>query len=431
MSNLTEVESSQPRRKSLWPVYHLASAYEYTDPAHARRVLDALQAEGLDNYTAPPDLWHNLSMVAARVLHQEMELALVQAGLREWPDNVDLLCDELQLRHTSHYDPVRAKAIWEKLYTMERSKTSPYWRFWVYGAIYHAIELDDRKTALELLNEGLCSVRRDAVMDILRSYRRVLMDSAPESKPESIEKVKEYQQQVLNALEGYYKLGIELGVENAYVLATDLAKLYQERAAQPYIPSHGAMAEDSSAKPDRKDYLEEAWRYLDLAEKLYTGSPNHPIWDIYEVRARILMAQRRYGESLKFLSSLPQARFNSNPSLSAMLKLASMMTGEKPAELVNISSQEGIDQMLQKLFENDGALLISAARQSPQVRILLRRITEQLGENVEQTQEIPLERALETVIPYLFGDNGEGLLNLAQQNPTVRTILLRINEQLK
>ena len=93
MPDLPDTQAPQPTRKSLWPIYHLASAYEYTDPARARQVLDTVQAEGLDNYTAPPELWHNVSMVAARVLHQEIELALIQAGLREWPDHIDLLCD--------------------------------------------------------------------------------------------------------------------------------------------------------------------------------------------------------------------------------------------------------------------------------------------------------------------------------------------------
>ncbi len=424
---------SNIERKSLWPIYHTVSGLEYVDPTRARQLLDAIWKEGLDNYTAPPDLWHNISMVAARVQHQEVELDLIRSGLREWSDNVDLLCDELQLCHSSHYNPARAKEIWNQLNAMDRAKTSPYWRFWVYGAIYHATELDDRKTALALLDEGLRSVKRDALMDILRNYRRVLVDSAPESLLEDEERVKEYQHQVVETLERRYKLGVDLGVENAYVLATDLAQLYQEQAGK--IPNNisvqDTLTTSVATELSENYYLNQSWNYLNLAERLYTGSPNHPIWDIYEARIRILMAQRKCGDALKFLSSLPQARFNRNPSLHSMLKLASLITGEKIPELVNIASQEGLEQMLNKVFENSGALLLEAVQQNEPMRTVLKHVLEQLGETISTTEEITLEKAMERAIPFLFGDDGEGLLKMAQQNPAVRAILLNIVNQLQ
>jgi len=421
-----------PPRKLLWPVYHAVSTFEYTDFARARQILDTILAEGLDNYTAPPDLWHNLSMVAARVLHQEAELALVQAGLREWPDNIDLLCDELQLRHTSHYDPTRAQEIWNQLYAMDRIKTAPYWRFWVYGAIYHATELNDRKTALNLLDEGLQHVRRDSLMDILRNYRRILVDSAPETPLKDLEEVKEYQRQVVETLEQRYQLGIELGVENAYVLAFELSRLYQERAGQiPNIEaSEPNVAEDTSAQTGKDYYLDRAWGYLDLAERLYTGNPNHPIWDIYEARIRILMAQRRYGEALKFLSSLPQSRLNRDPSLYSVLRLASLMTGEEAPELVNVASQDGMIQVLGKLLDNDGYPLTQIARENPTIQATLKRVVNRLEQGTDE-KPVTLEKALEIVVPYLFGNEGEGLLSLSQQNPPLRDILLAVVRKLE
>jgi len=374
---------SDTQRKSLWPFYHEVEIYEYTDPRRARELFNQILEEGLDNYTAPPDLWHNVAMVAGRVNHREAQLAFVQAGLREWPDNVDLLCDELQYRHSSHYDPEKAKEIWSKLTEMPREATSPYWRFWVYGAIYHARELHDPKTALELLDEGLKWVTRDALMDVLRSYRRALVDSVPSELLEDREQVIAYQRQALRILEDRYKLGLALGVENGYVLAVELARLYQELAGMGMIGSSvissTAERENSIGEQnlDREiDYLDKALEYLDLAERLYTGNPNHPVWMIYEARIRILMAQRRYGDALKLLRSLPQSRLRGDPSLATMLRLASLMTGEKIEEEM---SESDFMSALSAILDNNGELLFRIASQNPAVSSVLRHVVQRLG----------------------------------------------------
>ena len=185
------------------------------------------------------------------------------------------------------------------------------------------------------------------------------------------------------------------------------------------------VSEDTSAQTGKDYYLDQAWGYLDLAERLYTGNPNHPIWDIYEARIRILMAQRRYGEALKFLSSLPQSRLNRDPSLYSVLKLASLMTGEEVPELVNVASQDGMAQVLGKLLDNDGYPLTQIARENPTIQATLKRVVSRLEQGAEE-KSVTLEKALEMVVPYLFGDKGEGLLNLAQQNPALRDILLDV-----
>jgi len=113
-------ETHAPQRKSLWPFYHEVSQYEYANQQKARELIDRILEEGLDNYTAPPDLWHNTAMVVGRVKHTVAQIAFVESGLREWPDNVDLLCDELQYRHTNHYDLQKAAAIWQRLEELPR-----------------------------------------------------------------------------------------------------------------------------------------------------------------------------------------------------------------------------------------------------------------------------------------------------------------------
>jgi len=241
-------------RKSLWPFYYEVERFEFADPRRARELFDQILIEGLDNYTASPDLWHNAAMVAGRVEHREAQLALVEAGLREWPDNVDLLCDVLQYSHTSHYDRERAKQIWQKLSDMPKEVTGPYWRFWVYGAIYHARELYDPKTATELLDEGLKWVTRDTLMDILRSYRRVLVDSTPLEQFDDQDQVTAYQHKVLKILEERYKLGIDWGLENGYVLATELARLYQEQVGRSLVdlsPRNDVASGDQTPSPEQ------------------------------------------------------------------------------------------------------------------------------------------------------------------------------------
>ena len=377
-SNRKSLPDYPGNRQSLWPFYYEVAQYEYTDPEQAGRLFDQVLEEGLDNYTASPDLWHNSAMVAGRVQHRTAQLAFVKAGLREWPDNVDLLCDELQYRHTSHYDIDKAQEIWQKLNAMPRETIGPYWRFWVYGAIFHAVELCDPKTGLDLLDEGLKWVKRDGLMDILRSYRRVLVDSTPLDQIEDQIQLVAYHKRALKILEERYRLGIELGVENGYVLATELAQLYQEQAGT--VPS--SAPPDSDEQPieppssGKDDYLQKALEYLDLAERLYTGNPNHPVWEIYEARARILMSRHRYGDALKVLSSLPHKR-QREPSIATMLKLAELMTGEK-IETREEQGAASLSETLTALLQNDGELLFKIAFENPGVASVLRSIVQRL-----------------------------------------------------
>jgi hypothetical protein len=173
-------------------------------------------------------------------------------------------------------------------------------------------------------------------------------------------------------------LGLGIGVENGYVLAVELARLYQEQAsggALDRLELKGNEEDEQSLHTSSNHYLQRALQYLDLAEILYTGDPNHPIWEIYEVRARILMAQRRYGDALKLLSSLPQSRRN-ELSIATMLNLAIRITGEKIE--TDESDSSSFSELLSSLFQNDGELLFRIASQNPQVARVLRNVVQRL-----------------------------------------------------
>lgn len=361
------------RSKLLWPFYREVDGLEFSNQPKARERFDQILAEGLSQYTGPPDLWHNIAMTAGRVNHYQAQLAFVEEGLREWPDNVGLLCDALQYRYSTFFNLTQAHLLWQKLESMPRDQTGPYWRFWVYGAIYHATILHNPAKALQLLDDGLLAVKRDGLMDILRTYRRVLIDSVPLRKIDSIDQLAAYHQEALSILEARYQMGINLGIENGYVLAQDLARLYQERA--------GIEADHAIASSERDMYLRKALEYLDLAEKLYTGDPNHQVWDIYVQRVRILAAQRKYGEALKVLRSLPERIRESDPSLATMYRLAAYVTGEdidkQPSDETTEASSL-LEAALQRIFANDGAILFEIAKQNPNIAQILRRIVRNL-----------------------------------------------------
>ncbi len=371
----TRATCNKPRQrtKKLWRIEREARQHEFTQPAASRTVLDGILGE-LDTYDAAPNTWHTVAMIAGRVNHHEARLAVIQAGLRQWPDDIDLLCEEMQMltQPTEGFDPALGRTKWDALSGLDRTRTGPYWRFWVYGAIYLARWLNQPKDALEFLDEGLAHVNRDSLMDVFRSYRRVLVDSVPVRTLDSEDTVRKYQEWATKTLQERLSLGLQLGLENGYVLATELARLYQERATAS----------------ERDENLNTALTYLDTAERLYTGSPNHPVWEIYIPRARILIALRRHGDALKLLRSLP-SHVRDEPSIETLLRLASLTTGE-PLDTDSSDDRSPMEQVasaLPLLLANDGALLLNIAHQHEDVGAAILSIAQRLVDSQPRTAE--------------------------------------------
>lgn len=167
-------------------------------------------------------------------------------------------------------------------------------------------------------------------MDILRSYRSVLVDNVPSSSRRltDLSSVETYHTYIFETLESRYLLGLKLGVENDYVLARDLARLYQERAG--FIVASSNSQDQGISQQRADEFLDKALNFLTLSEKLYTGDSNHPINDIYIARIRILMSQRGYNEALNLIRSLPRDMRDTDPSLETMYRLAQWATGGNP-----------------------------------------------------------------------------------------------------
>ena len=262
---------------------------------------------------------------------------------------------------------------------MDKRITGPYWRFWVYGAVYHSVRLNDSEEGMRLLDEGLRHVRRDGLMNVFGSYRRVLVDSIPwreihEKGTDGKDPVQEYQREALEKLASVYETGIRLGVENGHVLAIELAKLYQERAA---------MAHD-----DNIDFLDKALEHLNLAETLYTGNPNHPATQIYEAKIRVLMAQGEYGQALILLRSLPQ---RTDPSLETMYRLALQRSGEKLEEVPAREGQtsRGAGSSMGELSEilASEEHLYQLAQEVPSVAETIFRVAYRIQQEMEQRHD--------------------------------------------
>lgn len=375
-------------KHSLWPVYHQLAFLTVVNPPQAYRGFSELIPH-LDEYEGAPDVWHNLSIDASRANHEDAELAIITKGLEQWPENVDLLCDAFSLHQSagSFFDPAMAAHFWHILDSMDRQKTARYWRFWSFGAIYLAKDLYSPSQAVKLLDEGILRVPRDGLRGVLSTYRAVLSTSAPDSDPRSDDQIRQDYVRAFEITEKRLRLGIEMGIPSAYVLAIDLAEMYEERAGMMPDATYGRSEAVTSHMNYQAAYLDRAMQWVDLAEARYTGDSNHPIWRIYIVRARILMAQRKYGDALRYLRSLPPSE-REDRQIQTLIRLAAISTGERldEIELGGPSGDAGgqgsgggepsrsepdnpsPDEVLQQLFANGGRALEMLARQYGEIR---------------------------------------------------------------
>lgn len=279
-----------------------------------RHLLGVVVRDRLDALVGSNDEWFNFAVRASVVEHLTAERVIVERGLEHHPEDVDLLCQYLQFRY-GHVSLRSAEETWAVLESLGRERTAPFWRYWVYGATLHGHHLHDRKRALALLDEGLHHVRPADQLNIYRHYRQVLLDGAPGAMDPDADPSLSTHKDLVDAIETRYKEGIDRGIESGYVLAVDIAKLLRERSAR----------EDEEVASTT---IGRAIGYLDVADRIYTNDPNHPVWDIYTERATTLMALRRYSDALRIFRSLPGYLMERQPSLETMARYASNMTGE-------------------------------------------------------------------------------------------------------
>jgi len=264
----------------------------------------------LEALRGSPDEWFNFAVTAARIDHTTAQLSILDAALNAHPEDVDLLCERFSFEFF-HGNIAEASKVWQRIADLGEERTASSWRYWSYRSLFLARYLHDKAGAREFLDRARQYIIPADLLNYFRHYRRILLDGAvaPSTATEDLTKYGS----LTDIVEEKYREGIELGIENGYVLATELAMLLRERSV--------GKSEDEA---DR--LLNEAMTLLERAERAYTKSDNHPIVNIYIEKAITLMARRRYADALQIFRSLPPHRLDE--SLQVMRNYAAHMTGQ-------------------------------------------------------------------------------------------------------
>jgi tetratricopeptide (TPR) repeat protein len=363
-----EINTMTSRTRSLFEFYVHVDGTSFKNPEKGRDLIREFIPER-HQYTGPADIWYNLTAEAGRLSMPEAGLLITETGLQEHPDSVDLLCDQLSDYYGLFRNVDKAKEIWERLNSLETSKR--YWRYWVFGAAYHARILLDREAALVLLEKGLLYVSSDQINNIVRGYRRILIDAPPSKISKDREEREKQEIEAFERMESLYKWAISLGIEEGHSIAVQLATLYQERAGY------------ESSNEFREDYLNQALKYLDYAEKMYIRrGQNNEIWNIYIPKARIFMGQHRYTDALKIFRILPESILDKDPSALVQMRLAAEIIG---IPLDDMKSKQGkassgsVVSVLDLLKKDPGSFfseLASIAQENEEVFNVLGAIVE-------------------------------------------------------
>ena len=300
----------------------------------ARGLYAELIGGDLEALRGSPTEWFNLATGAARIDYTSAQHRILEAALRAHPDDVDLLCERFQFAyaHGSTADSIEA---WQPIEDMGEEQTAPYWRYWAYRSLFLARDLNQKAEAVKFLDRASQFVTPADLLNIFRHYRAILIDGAlkPSSTPDELTKY----ENLASLVKEQYLKGLNLGIENGYVLATDLARLLRERSA-------GKSSEDANKT------LDQALDLLDEAERIYTNNPNHPVSRIYVEKAITLMARRRYADALQIFRSLPAYSLDLDESMRVMRNYAANMTGQ-PAPDAGPAGASGDSDVTERLTQ--------------------------------------------------------------------------------
>ncbi|MBO9309621.1 MAG: hypothetical protein J7551_07550, partial [Chloroflexi bacterium] len=336
----------------------------------------------------------------------DLEMEALETGLLEHPNNVDLLCAVLQCRHSTHEDLSEAERIASQLEALPLTTKARYWRYWTYLAIYYGIEKGDRARAVQLLDEGLRYVRRDALNEYLRTYRRVYIDSAPpvDSAPSNLDEVAEEYEKSINLVADRLKRGLELGVENGYALAIELAILYQEQAYA--TRQEGGQSES----------LQKALEVLEFAERMFTPTQldiNFPLHSIYKQKVNVLMGLKRYDEARELLLAMREAKVEFSPVQELQLQRAAIGSGKA----LDIS----MNDVAARIKKDDGLSLVVSAKEDHKLATILQTAAALLGSNdanVTAQPTISDGECLQRTFKLLM-EHPDKFVQIARNNPPV------------
>lgn len=273
-------------------------------------LMDSIQQNPTRLANEDTDSMHNLVMHASKVERSDIEEQLLLSFISAAPGNVDLQADLLQFYYGKRWNPAACERQWQILNddrVVAPKDRASHWRYWMFGALYHARVKHDTVRAQELVTQGLKTVPGRNKSDILRNFEDVFIDFAQD--PSFVT--------VIAAL----RKGIADGWPLGYTLALKLGVLLQQQAF-----SSGVLN-----KEDNANRLREALDWLSLAESLFTNDGNHPVTEIYRARINVLMGLENYREAIDYIEAFfnhdPDAA-RRDPSLKAQFVLACRRAGE-------------------------------------------------------------------------------------------------------
>jgi len=357
----------------------------------------------LHEYQGSPDIWFNFGTDAARVLVSSVEIEAFVEGERQCPQSVELLSAQLQCYYSaSHYDTEKAAEIYDKLQKMHISLTGRYWRYWVYSATYCAIILGDRQGGIRLLDQGLLYVQRDELGKILRQYRRILLDAPPptqlvDGETISAEEVYKDHRTSIDTVIQKYKRALELGVEDGYEIAMQMAKLLQE---QVYANSKGQ---------DSRGILQQALEMLDYSEQMFTDSPNFTLAALYTQKTNVLMGLEDYSQALELLISLRDAGITLSVTQQLQLQRAAQGSG-KSLKLSDAA-------IVQYILDDNGQALALQVQQNEKLGVALKAVLA-----FSAVKEFGASEILNKAFEFLAKDPNV-FVQIAQSNPSIAELV--------
>ncbi|MBF0454203.1 MAG: hypothetical protein HQL72_05215 [Magnetococcales bacterium] len=262
-----------------------------------------------------PDALHNLAVTCSKLNRPDLELRLLKRGEELWPENIEILADQLQIYYGQQENIEKATKVWERLNELGHSQY--FWRYWVFGAILHAKYLRKPDIAQALLLDGITKVPGEDKFQIYRVLPTIFVETNRTPDTEVVEE---------HLLEG-----LEMGIKHAHLLAIALAKQEQRKA--------GVHTDQV-----RTDHLGKALDWLAVAEAVYKPDQQHPLEEIYKERISVHMGRKDYVEAIHYITAIMKGNVENkkDDTLKQQLMLACNFIGRPQIydEVMNETKQQ-------------------------------------------------------------------------------------------
>jgi tetratricopeptide (TPR) repeat protein len=228
--------------------------------------------------------------------------------------------------------------------------------------------------------------------------------------------VAEEYEKSINLVADRLKRGLELGVENGYALAIELAILYQEQAYA--TRQEGGQSES----------LQKALEVLEFAERMFTPTQldiNFPLHSIYKQKVNVLMGLKRYDEARELLLAMREAKVEFSSVQELQLQRAAIGSGKA----LDIS----MNDVAARIKKDDGLSLVVSAKEDHKLATILQTAAALLGSNdanVTAQPTISDGECLQRTFKLLM-EHPDKFVQIARNNPPVAELVKYVCKQLE